>query len=242
LAATQLRHLAYDGIWQYWTEHGQHRLLTRLATRYPTTYYVAPRFGTQAELHERFARRRLLVSSLISRVETFPGPRTDNQHRHRVISPCAAPSSIFVFSEVAVLENIDWRKEMTKLAASWPTEPPLALQVSELWKELPGSQRTKDRALTSAKRILASQERVPPLQTEGRQARSLIDRETDSTRRRTTPRKESIRPWTGNIRPAAIEVELGGRTELLAKLIVISDVLGRRNVQLAVTQPSDRAL
>lgn len=240
--ATLLRTLSYNGIRQYWTDHGQHRLLLRLASRYPTTYYVAPKFDTQAELHDRFGRRRLLSSSLISRVGAFPGPRGDNQHRHRVISPCADPSQIFIFSEVARLWNITWREEAEALAKNWPNELPLAIQLSELWKELPGSQRRKDKALKDARRTVADAEQILlPLQT-AQETRDPKRPLTEGLARADSSRLRRRPPWDDAIRPSPIEAEFGGRIELLAKLAVVSDELMKRNIQLSVFQPSERSL
>lgn len=240
--AALLRSLSYNGIRQYWTDHAQHRLLTRLATRYSATYYVAPRFDTQAELHDRFARQRLLSSSLISRVGAFPGPRTDNQHRHRVISPCADPSRIFVFSEVASLRNIDWREEIQALAKTWPNESLLAIQLSELWKELPGSQRRKDRSLKDARRMFASEDQILGPSPTALEARLPLRRPTGALARTTPSRPRRRPPWNDDIRPVPIEAEFGGRIELLAKLAVVSDELMKRNIQLSVFQPSERSI
>ena len=39
---TQLRSMAYAGIRQFWTDSNQHRLLTKLSSKFESAYYFAP--------------------------------------------------------------------------------------------------------------------------------------------------------------------------------------------------------
>ena len=233
--AKKLRALAQLGIWQFWTDSYQHKLLRALAGKGGVAYYLAPKFKTQAELNFHFARRTIARSSFIVRLDSFPGPRKDQGHRHRVISPKAALSRVFIFSEPVEIANLAWRTELTRLARDWPNTKPLGLQIAELWKELPGSARSRERRLAVMKRELIAQP-ASLRQLGVGTVTPFIPRATAVT----TPARVRTRqpPWDGAIIPRDIENEYGGRIELLAKLFVLSDALDLHGIATVVVQPA----
>jgi hypothetical protein len=235
--ASQLRCLAYGGIWQFWTTSHQHRLLSRLATHFETTYYFAPKFTTLAQLNHHFAKRSIAQSSFIVRADEFPGPRSDQQHRHRVIAPKADPSQNFIFSKVALAKNLDWRDEMVRIAKQWPERPPLAVQVTELWKALPGTitARARERRLNQLRRSALS----GPEELLGRLDQT--DPPPSETAGQPSPGQRSrFPPWQTPIKSYPVENEFGGRAELIAKTLMLADELAGSGVAMAVAQPKTR--
>jgi hypothetical protein len=238
----QLRALAYGGIWQFWTSSTQHGLLARLAARFDTTYYFAPKFRTQADLNQNFANRSIARSSFIVPAANFPGARSDQQHRHRVIGPKAAPSRVFIFSEVVSVENVVWRSEMTRIARRWPAMAPLGVQLAELWKEMPGQLRARERRLNNVRRALLAQLTTlgreafegPLIQIPSRSQAELAARGTISRRR--------APPWEDPIKSTPVERDLGGRAEMVAKLMIVADELDKLGVSTAIAQPSVSSL
>jgi len=239
---TRLRSIAYAGFWQFWTDARQHRLLSRLANRYQTAYYFAPRFNTQSDLHTHFSKRHIVRSSIIVRANAFPGPRTDQQHRHRVISPNAEPSEVFIFSEAASSVNLPWREEISRVGEKWGTALPIGLQLAELWNELPGNKRSRERILNSARRTLLELKSETGTIEPGRDMpRSSESRSfSDGGRRPVVPVR--IPPWKGEIEPSPIDVDFGEHMDLLAKLSVIANQLVSSGIGLSVAQPAERAL
>jgi hypothetical protein len=236
--ATQLRTLAYGGLWQFWTSSHQHRLLTRLAAKFDTTYYLAPRFRIQAELNGHFARRSIARSSFIVRADAFPGPRTDRQHRHRVIGPKAAPSRVFIFSEAVSVENLDWRDEMTRIARNWPSTAPLGIQLTELWKELPGQLKTRERRLNALRRAVMAQSATPALEVREPPTILIPSRGELERGARATVSRRRLPPWEDPIHSYPVYRDLGGRAELVAKLMIVTDELAKLGITTAIAQPS----
>lgn len=233
--AKKLRSLSHSGIWQFWTDSNQHKLLRALAVKHKTAYYLAPKFKSLAELNHHFAKRSIARSSFIVRADRFPGPRSDKQHRHRVISPKGAPSKVFIFSEPVETQNLSWRAELTSLARDWPTTDPLGVQVADLWKEMPGDLRSRERLLASMRRQIIAQ----PASL--RQLGATVETPFIPAARRQpgrVVRRTRRPPWGAQIVPQVIEDELGGRVELLAKLFVIARALEARGISTVVVQPS----
>lgn len=233
LAQNQLRDLSHSGIWQFWTTRHQHRLLLRLSSTFEHTYYAAPAFDTQDELHDHFANGSIIASSIVAKVDEFPASRSDNGHRHRIIQPVASPNSVFVCSRVHRLENTDLAQDIAEQARHWPDASSLAMQLEKLWESLPGSKRSRNQMLRQA----IKEPRTFLL----RSRKELISARTESD---LSPRQiDSLKPWEGQIPIARnMEEEFGGKRKLIAKYLLSGLILQSHGIEMSVLRPSELAL
>ena len=237
-----LRTECRDGFRQFWTTDHQHRLLDRIATRFPYTYYVAPKFAGLANLQANYEDRSILANSIIAKLADFPPSKRGSSCRHRVISPNTSWLT-YVFSKPAVLQPVSLRAELRRVWEDWTAEIPLAVTMQEIWEGLPRTGKTK--ALRWAEKEVAEARELPAPRFEtssvGRADPLLIGRPEDAeTRRLRVPRKP---PWSSHLfRNQRTSGLVKYDEEAQVRLLALSRIFQLAGLTFSLLQPSDRAL
>lgn len=239
----RLRTECRGGFFQFWTTHHQHRLLDRVARRFPCTYYVAPRFMEIADLHSHYANRTILSNSIIVRLSDFPAATRGSSCRHRVISPHASWRN-FVFSKPVVTDRLDFRTELRDVWQEWVREVPLAVMVEEIWERLP--RIGKNRALKWARDEFATaREWITPQYEPPTAGRDLprLTAPTDFERqvgRPPTPRRP---PWPTHLFRAQRGVALVKYDDReVIQLLALARLFALAGLHFSLLQPSEKAL
>ena len=231
------------GFFQFWTKDHQHRLLDRVAGKFPYTYYVAPRFVELADLHANYESRSILANSIVIRLSQFPASKPGSSAQHRVISPHLS-SRNFVFSRPRVTERVSLRLELREAWRDWVHEIPLGAMIEEIWDGLPRVGKT--RALKWARREFAmvrDESRPlyePPIAA--RDAPRLVAQE-DGASRAARGRRPRRPPWP----PSLFRDQRGtGLVEYddknIIQLLALAKVFSLAGLTFGVLQPSDKAL
>ena len=230
-----------DGFCQFWTTDHQHRLLDRIARRFPYTYYVAPRFSGLAELQANYEDRTILANCIIAKLSDFPPSNRGARCRHRVISPHTSWRT-YVFSKPVVLDRINFRAELRNVWEDWVHEVPLAVTVREIWEGLPRIGKT--RALKWAKKEIARTQELPPTRFEAPPMRTadpfLIGPPGDEIRRRRTPRRP---PWPTHLfrRERSTGFAKYDESDQI-RLLALSRIFELAGLTFSLIQPSNKAL
>lgn len=240
----RLRRECSDGFCQFWTTDHQHRLLDRVARRFPYTYYVAPRFSELADLHTYCAERAILENSILIKLSDFPTARRGSSCRHRVISPHLS-SKTFIFSKPKMADRSNLRSDLRDVWKDWLDEIPLAMMVEEIWERLPRIGKT--RALNWARQEVALARERPRLRYESppsmtRDAPRMIappDAEI-AARPPSIPRRP---PWPAHLfreRRGAALVKYDESKQI--QLLALARIFALAGLDFSLMQPSEKAL
>lgn len=241
-----LRNLARSGFDQFWTTDHQHRLIARIATKFPFCYYAAPRFTSKGDLDYLFDKKRILSSSAIVKLDQFPPITRRANGRHRVVAPIGF-NRHFIFSEPSSHPGVDMRRELRSLWASWEPSRALAETLEDVWKWAPRG--NKRRAIAHARQEIAMLKQLPP-EPEYRPYPPEMDQDllpppvsqeigTDLTvaKRRRRP------PWPEDtFRPLQLRAELGDELDHMQRLTAVSYLFALIGIQVSIVQPSEKAL
>lgn len=241
----ELRTKCRDGLYQFWTTDHQHRLLDRIARKFPHTYYVAPKFTKLADLQAHFAARTLMSNSVIVKLSDFPPVLKGASGRHRVISPHHCEQN-FVFSKPFVSVNVSFAREFRGIWKEWSTAIPFRQQLAETWEAFP--RIGKGRAMLWARNEVTLSRSLPRLRPEsGRVPEEVYSRalprfedETTAVVRAPTPRPP---PWPpSTFRNLRQEGFIEHDESDLIKLLALAHILDQAGLTMSLLQPSSKAL
>lgn len=233
-----------DGLHQFWTTSHQHRLLDRVAARFPYTYYVAPRFSDVSDLHAHCASRSLMANSIVVKLSDFPPAKRGATCRHRVISPLSSWHN-YVFSKPVVLQRTNLRADLREVWHDWVDEVPLAFQVRSIWEQLPRFGKARAMKWARAEFALAGT-RPEPTSDAGiasRGAGRYLSRPSDIDGPPPRERRPLPPPWPKHLFRESRETGiLKFNDEEVIQLLALSRVFALAGLHMSLLQPSGTAL